>query len=122
MKDKLSVFSPLIMIIMFSSAVMATIYIALQGNNIETTVLETALESNKFNPDILEADRGRRIKIYIHNKDDNIEEFESTDLNREKIVPAHSTIKVIVGPLEPGEYGFFGDFSPDTAAGVLKIK
>ncbi len=118
---KLSKFSPIIMISLFVGVVIVTLYIAISSSNVETEELELTLQQNKFEPEIIKASSDKRIKIYIHNQDNNVEEFESTDLNREKIVPAHSTIKITVGPLKPGEYNFFGDFSPDTAQGKLKI-
>jgi Cupredoxin-like domain len=50
------------------------------------------------------------------------QEFESYELNREKVVAAKSKITVYVGPLEPGRYPFFGDFHKDSANGVLIAK
>jgi hypothetical protein len=32
------------------------------------------------------------------------------------------TVTVLLGPLGPGEYKFFGDFHQDTAQGVLTAK
>ena len=46
-------------------------------------------------------------------------EFESHELNREKIVTGKGKITVFVGPLKPGKYPFFGEFHMDTAQGVL---
>ncbi len=63
-----------------------------------------------------------KFRLRVQNTDATADEFESTDLNREKLVPAGSTITVFLGPLEPGEYRFFGDFHQDTAQGVLVAK
>ncbi len=63
-----------------------------------------------------------KFRLRVQNTDDAADEFESTDLNREKLVPAGSTITVFLGPLAPGEYRFFGDFHQDTAQGVLVAK
>ena len=35
---------------------------------------------------------------------------------------AGQTVTIFLGPLEPGEYHFFGDFHQDTAKGVLVAK
>ena len=35
---------------------------------------------------------------------------------------AGQTVTIFLGPLEPGEYKFFGDFHQDTAQGVLEVK
>jgi hypothetical protein len=58
----------------------------------------------------------------VKNTDDTADEFESVDLNREKLVAPGQTITVFLGPLDPGEYKFFGDFHQDTAQGVLVAK
>lgn len=63
-----------------------------------------------------------KIRIKVVNKDSTIEEFESTDFKREKIVMPNSSIYVFVGPLKPGRYRFFGDFHQDTAQGALIVE
>ncbi|MEJ2762082.1 MAG: cupredoxin domain-containing protein, partial [Gammaproteobacteria bacterium] len=49
-------------------------------------------------------------------------EFESYPLNREKIITGNSSGVIYIGPLEAGEYDFFGDFHQDTAKGRLIAK
>ena len=51
---------------------------------------------------------GRKTKQTIVNKDATPDEFESYELNREKVVVGNSRIIVFVGPLKPGRYPFFG--------------
>jgi hypothetical protein len=53
---------------------------------------------------------------------DTADEFESGDLNREKLVAPGQTVTVFLKPLSPGEYKFFGDFHQDTAQGVMVAK
>jgi hypothetical protein len=36
-------------------------------------------------------------------------------------VVSRGTITVLVGPLKPGLYKFFGDYNPDQAKGVLRV-
>ena len=61
--------------------------------------------------------------ITKHNKSyATVEEFESFDLKREKIIPAKGKVIVIVGPLSSGEYSFFGEFHQETAQGKLIVK
>ena len=50
---------------------------------------------------------------------DTPEEFESYQLNREKVIPGKSTGAVYLGPLSPGTYPFFGDFHQKTAQGRI---
>jgi hypothetical protein len=65
---------------------------------------------------------GVKFQLKVQNTDDTADEFESLDLNREKLVAPGKTITVFLGPLDPGEYKFFGDFHQDTAQGVLVAK
>jgi high-affinity iron transporter len=75
-----------------------------------------------FVPDHIVVPAHVKFQLKVRNTDDTADEFESTDLNREKLVPAGQTITVFLGPLDPGEYKFFGDFHQDTAQGVLVAK
>ena len=73
-------------------------------------------------PDRLEVPAGVKFRLLVKNTDATAEEFESSALNREKLVAPWQTITVFLGPLEPGEYKIFGDFHQDTARGVLIAK
>jgi len=80
------------------------------------------IKDHKFFPSVVELQEGRKIIITVHNQDPTIEEFESIDLKREKIVLGNSETKIVLAPLKPGEYKFFGDFHQDTAQGKIIIK
>jgi hypothetical protein len=77
------------------------------------------LENHRFSPAEVVVPAGRKFRLVIENRDDAEEEFESYDLNRERLVPARGTITLYLGPLAPGEYGFFGEFNLATAGGTL---
>ena len=77
------------------------------------------IKEHKFEPSELTIPAGKKVKLVIENKDATAEEFESHELNREKVVPAKGQVTVFVGPLKPGRYPFFGDFHKDTAKGLL---
>jgi high-affinity iron transporter len=77
---------------------------------------------HRFVPDHIVVPAHVKFRLQVQNTDDTADEFESTDLNREKLVAPGQTITVFLGPLEPGEYKFFGDFHQDTAQGVLVAK
>ena len=70
-------------------------------------------------PAELRVPAGKKIRLTIDNQDSSAEEFESHELNREKIVPGKSKAVIYVGPLDPGRYPFFGDFNPALTRGVL---
>ena len=78
--------------------------------------------NHRFEPDRIEVPAHVRFQLKVKNTDDTADEFESVDLNREKLVPPGGTITVFLGPLDPGTYKFFGDFHQDTAQGVLIAK
>lgn len=77
------------------------------------------IRSHRFTPAELTIPAGQKVRLVIENQDPTAEEFESYQLNREKIVPANGRIVVFVGPLKPGRYEFFGEFNPATARGWL---
>ena len=80
------------------------------------------IKEHKFIPDKLYISANKKIKLVVYNQDAEVEEFESFDLRREKIIPANGHIKLNIGPLEPGEYKIFGDFHSDTALGIIIVK
>ncbi|MES2214687.1 MAG: cupredoxin domain-containing protein [Pseudomonadota bacterium] len=92
------------------------------GANDEIFQIDLFINNHVFEPSAIEAPAGQKIKLVVHNNDDTIEEFESSDLKREKIIPAKGMISVIIAPLPEGAYEFFGDFHQDTARGVLNVK
>lgn len=77
------------------------------------------IENHRFAPQELHVPSATKVRLIIRNKDATPEEFESYELNREKIVRGNATISVYIGPLEPGRYPFFGEFHMDTAQGVI---
>ena len=77
---------------------------------------------HRFVPDRIEVPAGVKFRLEVKNTDDTEDEFESVELNREKLVSPGETITVFLGPLTPGIYKFFGDFHQDTAQGVLVAK
>lgn len=85
----------------------------------EPLEIKLAIQDHKFEPAELKVPAGQKIKLLVENRDDTAEEFESHELNREKIVGPKATITVYIGPLEPGRYPFFGEFHMDTAQGVV---
>lgn len=80
------------------------------------------IKNHQFIPDKIELPQNKKIKLIIDNQDDTVEEFESFDLRREKIIPANGKIKITIGPLEPGEYKFFGEFHQETAQGIVIVQ
>jgi hypothetical protein len=80
------------------------------------------IRNHRFEPAELFLPAATKVAIAVRNLDATPEEFESSDLNREKIVAGNAEITVIIGPLDPGSYGFFGDFHQETAQGIITVK
>lgn len=77
------------------------------------------IKDHKFEPAELKVPAGQKVRILVHNQDKTPEEFESTSLKREKVIPGGAKVPVLVGPLKAGRYEFVGEFHEATARGVL---
>jgi len=88
----------------------------------EEPTFRLEIRNHKFEPAELTIPAGQKIKLVVENQDATAEEFESYELNREKVVPAKGSVVIFVGPLQLGRYPFFGDFNRDTAQGALIVK
>ncbi len=83
---------------------------------------QVVLANHIFDPQTLNLPAGKKIKLTVVNKDASAAEFESADLDREKIVPAHGHIYVYLSPLDPGSYSFYDDFNRETTIGTIVVK
>lgn len=77
------------------------------------------IKNHAFQPTELKVPSGQRIKLTVHNQDATPEEFESHQLNREKIIPPGAKVVIFIGPLKPGKYEFVGEYNEATAKGVV---
>lgn len=84
--------------------------------------LELEIRDHLFFPATLEIPAHQKVRLVVINNDPTPEEFESYGLNREKVIPGNSRTVIFIGPLEPGEYPFFGEFFPKTAQGKVVAK
>ncbi len=81
--------------------------------------IEIVIRDHLFFPSMIEVPANQKIRLLIINEDPTPEEFESYELNREKVIPGNSRTVIFIGPLRPGEYPFFGEFYPRTAQGRI---
>jgi hypothetical protein len=81
-----------------------------------------SLKDHQFSPRELTLPAGQKVKLRIRNLDPTPAEFESTDLNREKIIPGNSETIIFIGPVEAGTYHYFDDFRRDTTTGSIIVK
>lgn len=85
----------------------------------EQTTYTIVIKDHRFVPAEQHVPAGQKLRLVIDNQDPTPEEFESYDLDREKVVSGNSQIIVFIGPLKAGAYSYFGDFSPETAQGTI---
>ena len=94
---------------LFSNAAMAEDYVL-------------SIRNHQFIPADITVPADKKVKLVIKNTDPTPAEFESTDLNREKIIGASSEGVVFIGPLDPGTYHYFDDFHRDATTGTITVK
>lgn len=84
-----------------------------------TPVFEIEIKDHLFLPAELTIPAGTKVKLIVYNRDPTPEEFESFELNREKVIMGSRKAVIFIGPLKPGVYPFFGEFNPNTAQGKV---
>ena len=80
------------------------------------------IRDHRFVPAEVKIPAGKKIKLMVHNQDSTPEEFESYELNREKLIAPGAITGIYIGPLKPGRYPFFGDFNAKTAQGAVVVE
>jgi len=85
-------------------------------------LLEIEIRDHLFFPDVIVIPANTKVKLLIKNLDPTPEEFESYELNREKVIDGNSRAVIFIGPLPPGTYPFFGEFYPRTAQGKVLVE
>lgn len=88
----------------------------------EEGVYTLNIREHRFEPTELTIPSGKKVKLLVENQDATPEEFDSHQLNREKIIAGKSKATIYIGPLDPGRYTFEGEFNPKTAQGVIIVK
>lgn len=82
---------------------------------------QLALKNHLFYPAEIKIPENTKVKLIIHNQDKTPEEFDSFDLNREKVIFPEKKAVIFIGPLSPGRYEFFGEFNPNSAQGAIIV-
>lgn len=80
------------------------------------------IRDHLFFPSTLVIPANTKVKLIVLNQDPTPEEFESYELNREKVIMGGAKAIIFIGPLKPGEYPFFGEFNPKTAQGIIRVE
>ncbi len=80
------------------------------------------IKDHRFEPTDIQVPAGKKVKLVVKNLDATPEEFDSSDLRREKVIPGKSEATIMIGPLRPGAYKFIGEFHESTAKGTVVAK
>lgn len=103
-----------------STALVCLFFCAIAHAEVPTFTLE--IRDHLFFPSQLVIPANIKVKLIIINRDATPEEFESYELNREKVIMGGAKAIIFVGPLVPGDYPFFGEFNPKTAQGIIRVE
>jgi Cupredoxin-like domain len=81
--------------------------------------IAVTLKNHKFSPSIIKVKANQPSMIILSNEDDTADEFDSSSLKVEKVVPGHAKGNVRIRALAPGKYPFMGEYHAATAQGVV---
>ena len=85
----------------------------------DDTPIAVTLKDHKFTPAEIHVKANTPAQILLTNDDSSAEEFDSSALHVEKVVPGGEKGIVRLRPLAPGRYKFMGEYHSDTAQGVV---
>jgi hypothetical protein len=77
------------------------------------------LKNHRFSPSEIHVKANAPAQILLTNSDSTAEEFDSSALHIEKVVPGGGKGVVRLAPLAPGRYPFMGEYHSSTAQGVV---
>ena len=97
-------------------ALLAAIFMAADA---QANELAVTIKDHKFSPAEIHVPANQAVTLKVTNEDPTPEEFESHDLDVEKIIAGGQSAIIRLRPLDAGRYKFFGEFHEDTAQGVL---
>lgn len=92
-------------------AMLAVVLAAGAANAKDYTI---TLKGTEFKPANLDVAAGEKFKLIVKNDTDKAAEFESEDLDREKVVAAHSSVVLDIGPLKAGVYPYENEFHAES--------
>lgn len=115
-------YKPMIQLRILASLGLVAGSLALAAPAVAEDGFTLSIKGKAFEPNELTVPAGHKITLTVKNLNTTPAEFESTDLNREKVVTGGNDVTVFIGPLRPGRYEFFDDFSADTPHGHIIAK
>ncbi|WP_374591943.1 cupredoxin domain-containing protein [Aquabacterium sp.] len=83
---------------------------------------QIVMKNGRIEPTEIVIPANTRVKLLLRNEGPGAEEFESTDLKKEKVLAPGASSFLILAPLKPGTYRYFGDFHPQTSQGRIVVR
>lgn len=77
------------------------------------------IKDHRFEPPELQVPAGQAFTLNVINQDSSPEEFESDDLDIEKVIAGGQSAVIKVEPLDAGRYEFYGEYHEDSAKGAI---
>jgi hypothetical protein len=88
----------------------------------ELPTFSLVIRAAHFLPTTIEVPANTKFRLLIKNEGPGAEEFESIDLQKEKVLAPGASSFLIFQPMKAGTYKFFSEFHPDTAQGRFIAK
>lgn len=85
----------------------------------DVPVVHLTLQGHRFVPAEITIPANKKVELVVKNADPTSAEFESSDMNREKVVTGGGELHLWIGPLSPARYQFFDDFHPATQGTLI---
>lgn len=79
----------------------------------EPQTFRLTLSGHRFEPAEIAVPAGAKIILVVRNADTTPAEFESRELDVEKVISAGREATIRLGPLTPGRYSFMDEFHPE---------
>jgi Cupredoxin-like domain len=79
-------------------------------------------QDGQFDPPDLVVEAKTRFRLRVVNANKDAIEFESFELNRERVVQPGQEIVVYLPALDPGTYPYFDDFHHDSGQGTITAR
>ena len=87
----------------------------------EEMTVPLAVHDAGFEPARVKTPTGARIRLEVTNQTSSAIEFESFELNRERVIQPGQKVAVYLSGLSAGQYEFFDDFHPERK-GLLVVE
>ena len=108
----------LLALLMAATPALADTFLLVAPARADTPIV-VHLKNHKFSPSVIKVKANQSAMIILFNDDDTADEFDSSSLKIERVVPGHAKGNIRLRALAPGKYPFMGEFHAATAQGVV---